>query len=85
MHELFQGALTIESWAIALFFLRFWRDSGDRLFIVFAIAFVILGVDWGVRGIWPPSAEARHYFYLARLVAFVLLIVAIIDKNRRAR
>jgi len=83
MHELIQGALTIESWAIALFFLRFWRDSGDRLFIVFAIAFLVLGVDWGGRGAWPPSAETRHYYFLFRLIAFVLLIAGIVDKNRR--
>ncbi len=83
MHQLFQGALTIESWAIALFFLRFWRESGDRLFVVFTVAFLVLGLDWGLRGVWTPPAETRHYFYLVRLVAFALLIAGIVDKNRR--
>ena len=83
MHQLLQGALTIESWAIALFFLRFWRDSGDRLFVVFAAAFAVLGVDWGLRGVWPPSVETLHYSFLIRLGAFLLLIGGIVDKNRR--
>lgn len=82
MHQFMLGALTLASWAIALFFLRFWRQSGDRLFLVFATAFFVLGIDWGVRGAWEPGIENRHYFFLVRLVAFVLLIVGIIDKNR---
>lgn len=82
MHEFILGALTMASWAIALFFLRFWRESGDRLFVVFATAFFVLGIDWGLRGVWAPSLETRHLYYLVRLVAFVLLIIGIVDKNR---
>jgi hypothetical protein len=82
MHPFLLGALTMGSWATALFFLRFWRQSADRLFLVFALAFFVLGLDWGLRGLWEPSMETRHYFFLVRLVAFVLLIVGIVDKNR---
>ena len=42
----------------------------------------VLAVDWGVRGAWEPTVETRHYFFLVRLVAFVLLVLGIIDKNR---
>ena len=82
MHQFLLGALFLASWATALFFARFWRDSRDRLFLVFAMAFLVLGVDFLVRGIWQPSSETRHYFFLVRLVAFVLIIVGIVDKNR---
>ncbi len=82
MHPFLLGALTIASWAIAVFFARFWRDSRDRLLLVFATAFVVLGVDFGMRAVWEPTGETRHYFFLIRLVAFVLLIAGIVDKNR---
>jgi hypothetical protein len=82
MHQFLLGTLTFACLAIALFFLRFWRDSGDRLLLVFATAFFVLGVDFALRGIWEPSGETRHYFFLVRLAAFVLLIIGIVDKNR---
>ncbi len=82
MHQFLLGALTMGSWATALFFLRFWRQSADRLFLVFALAFFVLGVDWAMRGAFEPTVETRHYFFLVRLVAFILLIFGIIDKNR---
>ncbi len=82
MHPFLLGALTMASWATALFFARFWRDSRDRLLLVFATAFFVLGVDFGLRALWEPSGETRHYFFLVRLVAFVLLLGGIVDKNR---
>jgi len=82
MHQFILGALTVASCAVGLFFLRFWRQSGDRLLLVFAIAFFVLAVDWGVRGAWQPTVESRHYFFLVRLLAFVLLVIGIVDKNR---
>jgi hypothetical protein len=81
MHEFTLGALTMASAAIGFFFLRFWRQSRDRLFLVFATAFFVLAVDWGLRGTCEPTLETRHYFFLVRLIAFVLLVAGIIDKN----
>ncbi|MFL5305396.1 MAG: DUF5985 family protein [Polyangia bacterium] len=85
MHQFILGALTLASCAVGLFFLRFWRQSGDRLLLVFATAFFVLAVDWGLRGAWEPTVETRHYFFLVRLLAFVLLVIGIIDKNRGGR
>ena len=36
------GAIAMASVVAALFFLRFWRDTGDRLFLIFAAAFFLL-------------------------------------------
>lgn len=76
------GALVVACRAVALFFLRFFRDTRDRLFLLFSIAFAVLGVHWLVLGITDPLRETRPIFYLQRLLAFVLIIVAIVDKNR---
>ena len=40
------GATVMASVACALFFLRFWRQSRDRLFACFGFAFVALAANW---------------------------------------
>jgi hypothetical protein len=77
------GALTMVSATIGLMFLKFWRRTGDRLFALFGTAFFVFGINWLVLAVVQPSDESRHYAYLIRLFAFVLLLVGIIDKNRR--
>ena len=66
-----------------LYFSNFWRITGDRLFRLFAYAFWVLALHWTALGILEPTVESRHYLYLLRLLAFVLILVAIVDKNRR--
>jgi hypothetical protein len=39
------GLIATASVAAGLFFLRFWRDSRDSLFLAFGLAFVIEGVN----------------------------------------
>ena len=79
------GALTMGCGVAGLFFLRFWRRSGDRFFAFFAAAFWMLAANWLVLGLADPGDEARHWVYAMRIVAFLLLIVAVLDKNRSAR
>jgi uncharacterized membrane protein HdeD (DUF308 family) len=76
------GAVAMASIMAALFFLRFWRQTRDKLFLLFAIAF---GVDAAMRLVLSFShvtAEQEPFFYMARLATFGLIIVAIIQKNR---
>lgn len=68
--------------AAGLFFFRFWRESGDRLFAFFGTAFWVLGVSWALLALINPADETRPYVYAIRLVAFMLMIVGMIDKNR---
>jgi len=80
------GLLTMASVVAALFFLRFWRETRERLFAFFSLAFLGLGATWlGLAIINHPADEAQQeYAYVVRLVAFVILIIGIIDKNRRS-
>jgi Family of unknown function (DUF5985) len=48
----------------------------------FAVAFWILGVQRGALVIDRTLVEAHTSFYLVRLFAFLLILVAIVDKNR---
>jgi hypothetical protein len=69
---------------ISLFFLRFWRKTHDRLFLFFATSFALLMGERIIRSSLVIDTEVAPYVYMVRLVAFGLIIVAIIDKNRRS-
>jgi peptidoglycan/LPS O-acetylase OafA/YrhL len=77
------GASVVTSAGIALFFLRFWQRSGDRLFGIFALAFAVFAANRGVLVIMGDDDESAAYVYLVRLAAFLLILLAIIDRNRR--
>jgi hypothetical protein len=65
---------------------RFWRSSADRLFLWFAIGFVLLGASWAAVAAQPvwrqSSAEAWWQVYLLRLAAYIVIIWGIVEKNR---
>jgi len=84
VREFIWGLLTMETTVAAVFFLRNWRISGERLFLYFALAFTAMAVNWIGLSSVDPRRELVHYVYLFRLLAFVLIIVGIIDKNRRS-
>jgi len=79
------GMLCMSGLVASLFFLRYWKDSGDRLFAFFAVAFAMLAVNWLALGAIDPAFEARHLLYVIRLTAFIVIIVGIVDKNRAQR
>jgi hypothetical protein len=78
----FWGISAAAAWVAGLFFLRFWTETRDRLFALFAAAFWVLGLSWTVLAAVPPTDETRHYVYLIRLAAFLLIGLAVLDKNR---
>jgi hypothetical protein len=79
------GATAMGFVVAGFFFLRFWRDTSDRLFAMFALAMWSLGLSWVMVALVHTTAESRHYLYFIRLVAFGLIIAAVIDKNRTDR
>ena len=76
------GAIMLNAWAISVFFLRFWRKTNDRFFGWFAAAFILLGLERISMTITP--SEAHFHVYLIRLAAFLIIIFAILDKNRKS-
>jgi hypothetical protein len=85
MQDFLDGATALACCAIALFFLRFWRATRDRLFGILALAFLVFAINRVVLTALGDDDEARTLVYLVRLVAFALIAVAIIDKNRPRR
>jgi hypothetical protein len=81
MIEFMSGALTLGYAVAGLFFLRFWRRTRDRLFFAFAIAFVLLALNQALAQ-WLGAADERvGYTYVLRVIGFLLILAAIVDKN----
>jgi hypothetical protein len=78
-----QGIAATAAAGTSLFFVRFWRQSRDGLFGFFGAAFLLLAASWGLLAFTNPTEESRPYIYAIRLVAFLLMITAMIAKNRK--
>jgi hypothetical protein len=76
------GATFLAYIVAALFFLRFWKETKDRLFALFAVAFAVLGVNRILLTYFAEPHEARTLLYLVRLLAYLVILAAIVDKNR---
>ena len=69
-------------WTVGLIFFRSWRYTRDRFFELFGIAFWLLAAHWSALAIVGAVDETRHFFYVVRLLGFLLVLLAIADKNR---
>ncbi len=85
LKPMINGALVLACLACALFFLRFWKASRDRLFAFFALAFTVMSLNWTALTLLDVEDERRHYVYVIRLVSFSIILFAIWDKNRAGR
>ena len=79
---LLNGAVMMGYWTVALFFLRYWRSSRDRLFAFFALAFAVMGANSAAIALLRVDDERSYYLYVARLLAFLVILYAVWDKNR---
>lgn len=79
------GALSVAFLVAALHFLKFWRRTRTRLFAFFAAAFTLLGVQQVILGLSREVVERSPWLYSLRLLAFLLIIAAIVDANRSER
>lgn len=79
------GAVCMSCFTASLFFLKFWRATKDRFFVFFALSFFIEGATRIVLSLNLYSTEDEPFFYLSRLIAFMLIAYAVIDKNKKHR
>lgn len=82
MDHFLRGVIACASLVVGMFFFRFWRLTGDRLFVVFAAAFVFLGATRLAVTLEVDASEDRVIIYVARLLAYSLILAGIWDKNR---
>ena len=76
------GAIAMGYIVGGIFFLRFWRDTRDRLFAWFGAAFFLLALQRIALECTRDVSERATLWYFVRLLAFLIIIYAIVDKNR---
>lgn len=79
------GAIAMASMIVSLFFLRFWRSTHDRFFLFFAISFFLDAWDRTLLGSTTLPSENAPIYCFIRLIAYLLILYAIVDKNRRTK
>ncbi|MEO8297244.1 MAG: DUF5985 family protein [Burkholderiales bacterium] len=86
MHDLLLGAIAAFTLVAALFFLRYWLSSRDRLFLYFAAAFALEAlnrVHMGITETWNEDDLPLHY--MIRLASYLLILFGIWQHNRPRR
>lgn len=85
MYDFVSGLIAMGDIVAALFFLRFWSRSRDSLFASFAAAFCLLALVQALLVVTDGMREEHSWIYLIRLAAFLIIIAAVVGKNRRPR
>ncbi|GAB4193459.1 MAG: hypothetical protein OHK0022_08370 [Roseiflexaceae bacterium] len=78
------GMIAMGFGVAGMFFLRFWKDTRDQLFAIFALAFFVFSLNRLGLAVIGQSNEAFTSLYVIRLIGFLFILVAIINKNRSA-
>ena len=85
MIDFLAGAVTLAYVVASVHFMHFWQRTSDRLFAAFALAFALFALNQFVVFTLGAGDERGNYAYILRVLGFVLILVAIIDKNLFAR
>lgn len=83
--EFFSGAIVMGYAVACLLFLRYWRKTRERLFLTFAASFALLALNYFWLSVTQIPVEERSPLFLLRLLAFGLIIVAVVQANRAKR
>jgi hypothetical protein len=79
LNTLLVGGIAASFLVAGLFFFKFWKQTGDKLFLFFACAFWLMFCSRLLLTF--GSDEIKTYIYLVRMCAFLLILWAIIQKN----
>lgn len=88
-HLFFLSGIATATFAFSsIFFLKFWKASRDKFFLYFCIAcgllaferVVILLMTYEHTG--PHQAEVSVWVYTIRLLAYGVILTAVVTKNR---
>jgi hypothetical protein len=85
MDQFLMGAIAAGSVLAGLFFFRFWHQTRDRFFLYFAGSFWLEAVNRVALALVEHASEQEPLFYVFRLIAYGLILVAIWQKNRGRR
>ena len=78
VHGFLLGVIATASIAAGGFFLKFWRQSHDGLFLAFGVAFIIEGINRIFLIFVEQPDEGHPAVYVVRLLAFLIILAAIV-------
>ena len=76
------GVIVTASLAASAFFLKFWRQTHDKLFLGFSAAFAIEGINRLAFLFLDHPSEGNPLIHTIRLFSYLLILAAIVNKNR---
>lgn len=76
------GVIVTASLVAAAYFFKFWRRTRDVLFLGFAAAFLIEGLNRLTFLFLDQPNEGTPVVYTVRLFSYLLILAAIVQKNR---
>jgi hypothetical protein len=85
MSQFLWGVIAALSLVAAVFFWKYWRRTRDGLFLGLSVGFALLTLHWSALAVVNPSDDTRHYLYIVRFFAFVVMIAGVVAKNRSPR
>lgn len=84
LNQVLSGMVIMGYLVATVFFLKFWRSTRESLFRIFAAAFLLLAIQRIALALTTETVEDVTYLFVIRLIAYLLIAVAIIVKNRSA-
>ena len=75
------GVIATASFTAGLFFLKYWRRSHDVLFLAFGTAFILEAFNRASLLFMAHPSEAASWYYVVRLVVFLIILAGILKKN----
>lgn len=85
MTDFMTGAIAMASFVAGLVFLRFFGRTRDRIFLFFVASFWLDAAGRALEVALREPDDGGYVVYAIRVVAYVLIIVGIVDKNRTRR
>jgi hypothetical protein len=79
------GALIMGDVIASLFFVRFWKMTGDRFFLFFSASFVAMAVSRVVVDEDVPPFGLETMGYIMRILSYLFIVAGILYKNRGTR
>ena len=79
------GAVVMGDVIAALFFVRFWKMTGDRFFLFFSASFLAIAVSRLVVDESIPPFGMEAVGYMIRILSYLFIIAGILYKNRGTR
>jgi uncharacterized membrane protein len=80
-----QGAIAIGYLVVAIFFIQFWLETHERVFLFFATGFVVLTIHRALLGLANEDLDWRAVTFSLRLAGYVIILIGIIDRRSRSR